>query len=72
MLFANNMHAPCWLQLMTGFMQAVRTHALLSRLLTESVQQLWGPPSHINSLLPLLSLQQQLPKLLTTVQQTSC
>jgi hypothetical protein len=41
-------------------MQAVRTHALLSRLLTELMQQLRSPPNHINSLLPLSALEPQL------------
>jgi hypothetical protein len=41
-------------------MRVLHKHTLLSRLLTQLMQQLRSPPHHVNSLLPLSSLQQQL------------
>jgi hypothetical protein len=48
------------LQLKPGYMQTVRTHSLLSQLLTGLMQQLRSPPCHINTLLKLSDFEQQL------------
>jgi hypothetical protein len=48
------------LQLKPGYMQTVRTHSLLSQLLTGLMQQLRSPPCRINTLLKLSDFEQQL------------